>query len=91
MGRCIPVLDLLEMLLDLLGALFPPLRAVLVALGVLLFGLAAWAFFSTANLAGGIASAVLGAGFLALLIFGLTKGWFKPWNFRDHPGRRSRK
>lgn len=85
------MLDLLEMLLDLLGALFPPLRAVLVVLGVLLFGLAAWAFFDAADLTGGIVCAVLGVLFLVLLIFGLAKGWFKAWDFHDHPGRRGRR
>ena len=85
------MLDLLDLLLDLLGALFPPVRGVLLALGVLLFGLAAWAFFSTANLAGGIVSAVLGAGFLAMLICGFVRGWFKPWDFHNRPGRRGKR
>lgn len=85
------MLDLLEMLLDLLGALFPPLRAVLVALGVLLFGLAAWAFFSTANPAGGIMFAVFGAVCLALLVYGLVKGHFKKRGPHGRPGRRRRK
>lgn len=85
------MLDLLNMLLDVLGALFPTLRAVLLALGVLLFGLAAWAFFSTANLAGGIVSAAVGAGFLAMLVCGFARGWFKPRDFHSRPGRRGKR
>lgn len=82
------MLDLLEMLLDLLGALFPPLRAVLMALGVLLFGFCSYVFFDTANPAGGIVFAVFGAVCLALLVYGLVKGHFKKRGPHDRPGRR---
>ncbi|WP_294498656.1 hypothetical protein [uncultured Gemmiger sp.] len=85
------MLDLLDLLLDLLAELFPAVRAVLLALCVLLFGLAAWAFFSTANLAGGIVSAVLGAGFLAMLICGFVRGWFKPRDCHGRPGCRGKR
>ena len=80
--------DLLAMLIDLLAALCPPLRAALLAVGLLLCGFCSYVFFDTANPAGGIVFALLGAVCLGLLVSGLVKGHFKRPELHDRPGKR---
>ena len=79
--------DLLAMLIDLFAALCPPLRAALLAVGLLLFGFCSYVFFDTANPAGGIVFALLGAVCLGLLVYGLVKGQFQKADPHDRPGR----
>ena len=79
--------DLLAMLIDLFAALCPPLRAALLAVGLLLFGFCSYVFFDAANPAGGIVFALLGAVCPGLLGSGLVKGHFKRLEPHDRPGR----
>ena len=70
--------ELLELLLDLITALYPPLSAILLVLGTVLFGFCSYVFFTTGGAGGGVTFAVLALACLALLIAGLANGWFQP-------------
>lgn len=77
---------LLELLIDFIAALYPPLQAILLGLGTVLFGFCSYAFFGTGNVGGGVTFALFALVCLALLIAGLANGWFQP-----HRGRRDGK
>ena len=69
---------LLEMLIDFITVLYPPLSAILLVLGTVLFGFCSYVFFTTGGAGGGVIFAVLALACLALLIAGLANGWFQP-------------
>ena len=82
------VLELLGAVCEAVAALYPPLQAALLVFGALLFGFCSYVFFDTANPAGGIVFALLGAVCLVLLVYGLVKGHFKRLEPPGRPGKR---
>ena len=70
--------ELLELLFHLITALYPPLQAILLGLGIVLFGFCSYVFFDIGSVGGGVIFAVFALVCLALLIAGLAGGWFRP-------------
>ena len=68
---------MLDLLVDLVAALYPPLYALLLGLGTALFGFCSYVFFDTGNAGGGVTFAVFALICLSLLAAGLAKGWFR--------------
>ncbi len=74
---------MLDLLIDLVAALYPPLYALFLGLGTVLFGFCSYVFFDTGNAGGGVTFAALALICLSLVVAGLAKGWFRKRDSRD--------
>ena len=82
---------MLDLLIDLVAALCPPLYALFLGLGTVLFGFCSYVFFDTGNAGGGVAFAALALICLSLLVAGLAKGWFRKRDSRATGNKRKKK
>ena len=68
---------MLDLLIDLVAALYPPLYALLLGVGTVLFGFCSYVFFDYANVVGGVIFLLLALLTLALLVHSARQGRFE--------------